>query len=176
MKAYFKQAPDRNADRKEEYMNREINNKMSLVGTKLNLLSIALVVFCLIVCFNSQAAAQSSHSLAQYQTPINDQLGRDTCWAFAGVAALEAAYNRKYGIVLDLSEQYAFHIPKAMELQPRIPDILPTGIICASGNGAKIVQPSASLLGNAATGWPTVVRLRPTKAQFMTLLSITTPP
>lgn len=123
MNAYFKQTPDGDTDRKEEYMNREINHKMSLVGRKKpNLLCIALVVFCLFAYFNSQAAAQSSHSLAQYQTPIKNQLGRDTCWAFAGVAALEAAYNRQYGIVLDLSEQYAFHMPKAMELHTMLPN------------------------------------------------------
>src|SRR5262249_4094161 len=45
-----------------------------------------------------------------------------TCWAFAGVAALEAAYKRKYGIELDLSEQYTYHMGKVMELQPRTPE------------------------------------------------------
>ena len=53
-------------------------------------------------------------------------------------------------------------------------DILPTGIICAFGNEAKIVQQAASLLGNAATGCQLVVGLRPAKEQFMTVLSIFT--
>src|SRR5262245_17981761 len=75
--------------------------------------------------------AQSAYSLAQYQTPfrftdgdqsVKGQGGRNTCWAFAGVAALEAAYKRKYGIELDLSEQYTFHMGKVMELQPRTPE------------------------------------------------------
>src|SRR3712207_3783973 len=49
-------------------------------------------------------------SLARYQTmPFRDQGGRGTCWAFAGVAAMEAAYKRRYGLELDLSEQYVFH-------------------------------------------------------------------
>jgi len=59
---------------------------------------------------------KKSHSLAIYQTPIRNQLSRGTCWAFAGIAALEAAYKRKYGVNLDLSEQYLFHICKAQEL------------------------------------------------------------
>jgi hypothetical protein len=68
------------------------------------------------------AAPPESVSLAHRQTPIKNQNPRDTCWAFAGVAALEAAYRGKYGVVLDLSEQYAFHMPKAMELQARSPE------------------------------------------------------
>lgn len=70
------------------------------------------------------AQAPTSYSLAQHQTtPIaRNQTSRDTCWAFAGVAALEAAYNRKYGMNVRLSEQYTFHMPKAMELQPRTPE------------------------------------------------------
>ncbi len=49
-----------------------------------------------------------SHSLARWQTAIRDQHQRDTCWAFAAVAALEALYVRKAGASnnLDLSEQY----------------------------------------------------------------------
>jgi hypothetical protein len=59
-------------------------------------------------------------SLAPDQTPFRftdrgGQGARGTCWAFAGVAALEAAYRRKYGVSLDLSEQYLFHILKAHE-------------------------------------------------------------
>lgn len=44
------------------------------------------------------------------------QGGRGTCWAFAGCAALEAAYARQ-GIHVKLSEQYLFHISKAHENQ-----------------------------------------------------------
>ena len=55
-------------------------------------------------------------SLAQYQTGFKNQTGRGTCYAFAACAAIEAAYKRKYGLELDLSEQFAFHINKAGEL------------------------------------------------------------
>ena len=55
--------------------------------------------------FNADA-----YSLAQYQTSFKNQRDRGTCWAFAGVAALEAAYKRKYNLTLDLSEQYVFHM------------------------------------------------------------------
>ena len=57
-------------------------------------------------------------SLAQYQTAYRDQEERSTCYAFAGCAAMEAAYKRKYGVDLHLSEQYAFHINKCFELYP----------------------------------------------------------
>jgi hypothetical protein len=55
-------------------------------------------------------------TLAPWQTGFRDQAGRGSCYAFAAIAALEAAYRRRFGVVLDLSEQYAFHINKASEL------------------------------------------------------------
>jgi hypothetical protein len=55
-------------------------------------------------------------SLAQWQTPIRAQGDRGTCYAFAVCAAMEAAYRRQFGVSLDLSEQFAFHINKAGEL------------------------------------------------------------
>ena len=51
----------------------------------------------------------------QFQTNLDVSQGsRGTCWAFAGVAALEAAYAR-INVRVDLSEQYLFHISKAHE-------------------------------------------------------------
>jgi hypothetical protein len=57
-------------------------------------------------------------SLARYQTSFKAQGSRGTCYAFAACAAIEAAYKRKYGLELDLSEQYAFHLNKVGELYP----------------------------------------------------------
>src|ERR1700729_4333507 len=45
----------------------------------------------------------ATFSLAQSQTPFRNQEDRGTCWAFAGGAAVEAAYKRKYGLDLYLS-------------------------------------------------------------------------
>ena len=55
-------------------------------------------------------------SLAQWQTPVRDQGDRGTCFAFAGVAAMEAMYRRQWGVDLDLSEQYLFQIEKLIEV------------------------------------------------------------
>lgn len=65
---------------------------------------------------SARGAAPTSYSLAGYQTAIRNQGSRGTCWAFAGIAALEAAYKRKYGATLDLSEHYLFHMSKCVEL------------------------------------------------------------
>jgi hypothetical protein len=50
------------------------------------------------------------------QTGFKSQADRGTCYAFAAVAAMEAAYWRQHRISLDLSEQYAFHLNKVTEL------------------------------------------------------------
>lgn len=51
----------------------------------------------------------------QFQTSLSvSQGGRGSCWAFAGIAALEAAYARN-NVRVDLSEHYLFHISKAHE-------------------------------------------------------------
>ena len=57
--------------------------------------------------------ARVSHR--RWQTNLDVSQGaRGSCWAFGGIAALEAAYARK-GINVDLSEQYLFHVSKAHE-------------------------------------------------------------
>ena len=62
------------------------------------------------------SARPRSWSLAGDQTPFKDQRDRGTCWAFAGASALEAAYHRRFGLTLDLSEEYVFHMGKAFAL------------------------------------------------------------
>jgi hypothetical protein len=62
-----------------------------------------------------QLIATSTISLRNGQTPLRNQLSRGTCWAFGGIAALEAAYRRKHGLELDLSEHFLFHAVKAHE-------------------------------------------------------------
>lgn len=59
----------------------------------------------------------SSYSLRPYQTSVKDQLGREVCWAFGGVSAVEAFYKRVYGVELDLSEGYAVHFPRMAIVQ-----------------------------------------------------------
>jgi hypothetical protein len=61
-------------------------------------------------------AAQSRVSLSQWQTGFRDQLDRSSCYAFAACAAMEAAYRRQFGLVVNLSEHYVFHINKVTAL------------------------------------------------------------
>jgi len=61
-------------------------------------------------------AAQSKLSLSPWQTGFRNQLDRGSCYSFAACAAMEAAYRRQFGLVVDLSEQYVFHINKVTAL------------------------------------------------------------
>lgn len=63
------------------------------------------------------APAANAFSLAEFQSPFQDQgAGRGSCWAFAGAAALEAAYQRQFGLSIKASEEYIFHMGKAFAL------------------------------------------------------------
>lgn len=83
-----------------------------------------------------------SWSLAADQTPFKDQSNRGTCWAFAGVSALEAAYHRRFGLTLDLSEEYVFHMGKAFALNR----------IAAGGPVAQPVENNSSLTERQGAG------------------------
>lgn len=55
-------------------------------------------------------------SLAQWQSGFRLQNDRGTCWAFAGAAALEAAYRRRFNMLIDVSEEHVFHMGKSFAL------------------------------------------------------------
>jgi hypothetical protein len=68
------------------------------------------------------AKRPNSFNLLAWQTPIKNQGKRDTCYAFAFTAGLEAAYLHRYGKVVDgkyqgpqwvLSEEFLIHIAKS---------------------------------------------------------------
>jgi hypothetical protein len=87
-------------------------------------------------------ARPRSWSLAADQTPFKNQSDRGTCWAFAGASALEAAYHRRFGLTLDLSEEYVFHMGKAFALN-------------RTAVGGPVVQPvenNSSLTGFQGAG------------------------
>ena len=87
-------------------------------------------------------ARPHSWSLAADQTPFKNQNDRGTCWAFAGASALEAAYHRRFGLTLDLSEEYVFHMGKAFALNRTVV-------------GGPVVQPvenNSSLTGFQGAG------------------------
>uniref|UniRef100_UPI001E4E659C C1 family peptidase n=1 Tax=Mangrovimonas sp. TPBH4 TaxID=1645914 RepID=UPI001E4E659C len=52
----------------------------------------------------------------EFQTAIRNQKNRNTCSAFAMVAAIESRYMRDYGLNLDLSEQFFWHCYKSTGL------------------------------------------------------------
>ncbi len=86
-------------------------------------------------------------SLAPWQTLIKDQLGRDSCYAFAAIAALEAAYRRQFGYYLNLSEQYAYHINKASELHE---NYLDSGLVVENNTSLWGFQGSSDIVDKMA--------------------------
>lgn len=54
--------------------------------------------------------------LRRWQSPAQPQGDRNSCYAFATVAAMEALYRRQHGRDIGLSEEYALHVNKVGEL------------------------------------------------------------
>ncbi|SEB19965.1 hypothetical protein [Variovorax sp. YR216] len=88
------------------------------------------------------AGRPHSWSLAADQTPFKNQSDRGTCWAFAGASALEAAYHRHFGLTLDLSEEYIFHMGKTFALNRT----------AAGGPVTQPVENNSSLTGFQGAG------------------------
>ena len=82
------------------------------------------------------------YSLARWQSGFKGQNDRGTCWAFAGAAALEAAYRRKYNMLIDVSEEYLFHMGKAFALNRDKP----------GGTVVTPVENNSSLFGFQGSG------------------------
>jgi hypothetical protein len=72
-------------------------------------------------------ARPSFVDLSAYQTPVKSQGGRRTCYIFAALAALEAAYNRAGYGQLDLSEGFLNHIGKMTWLHPKWSEVAAKG-------------------------------------------------
>ncbi|MFZ4735334.1 MAG: C1 family peptidase [Bradymonadia bacterium] len=82
-----------------------------------NLRQVAAVLLFLVL--PTVAVAQTRVDLRANQTLIKDQGGeRNTCTAFATIAALEAAYRRAGYGALDLSEEFAAYMAKLNWLHP----------------------------------------------------------
>jgi hypothetical protein len=59
--------------------------------------------------------------LSRWQTGIRNQQDRNLCSGFAMVAAIEARYRRQWGVTLDLSEQYFWHVYKSTGVEEPAP-------------------------------------------------------
>lgn len=86
-------------------------------------------------------AVNGIYSLAQWQSGFKQQGSRGSCWAFAGAAALEAAYRRKYNMLIDVSEEYVFQMGKAFALNRD-----------AAGNVLTPIENNSSLTGFQGSG------------------------
>ena len=107
------------------------------------------------------AARPKSFNLLPWQTPIKNQGARDTCYAFAFTAGLEAAYKHKYGKVVDgryqgqqwiLSEEFLIHIAKSTLLNvPQLylfenPSSYLAGVVGVAGDPMMISVLSEQLM------------------------------
>lgn len=88
---------------------------------------------------NADGSRPAAVSHKQWQTPLKNQMSRFTCVDFCTLAAMEARIKRQTNQTVDLSEQYANHIEKMVDLQkkPRTDEYIENGLGAQGGGGSK---------------------------------------
>ena len=101
----------------QEAGNSQANTKETTMQSSTRRGALALLGAGMMSVTNLAKAALPVHvDRTPQQSPVQDQGGRDTCGTFATIGAIEAAYRRDYGVMLNLSEQFLNHWAQQFDL------------------------------------------------------------